>query len=177
MNWIDITILILLAVTTIKGLFDGFIKQVSSLLGLVLAIAFCGMLSEPFVSLLFRFFPDISPIVASVLGHIIAFLIIFAVVKIFGAVIRKICHAVFLKPIDMLLGGVLAVLMSLFILSLLLNTIDWIDPQSAYLLPLEKKEASLLYKPIKSILPMFFQFDWSIPNAEEAVKNVLVYGK
>ena len=177
MNWIDITILILLAVTTIKGLFDGFIKQVSSLLAVVLAIVFSGILSHPFVSLVFRGFPDISPVIASVLGYIIAFLIIFVTVNIFGAVIRKICHVAFLKPIDTLLGGIFAAVICLFVVSVLLNTIDWIDSQSTHLLPQKTKEGSFLYKPIKSILPMLYQFDWRVPDVKGAVKEVLVYGK
>ena len=175
MNWIDITILILLAVTTIKGLFDGFIKQVSSLLGVVLAIIFSGMLSVPFISLLFRFFPDISPVVASVLGYIIAFLIIFVVVKIFGAIIRKICHALFLRPIDVLLGGVLGAVACLFVMSILLNIIDWIDPDSTHLLSRSAKDASLLYEPLKSIILTFYHFGYH--HTVDGVKDVLVYGK
>ena len=174
MNWIDITILILLAVTTIKGLFDGFIKQVSSLLAVVLAIVFSGILSHPFVSLVFRGFPDISPVIASVLGYIIAFLIIFVVAKLFGAIIRKICHAIFLRPIDALLAGVLGAVLCLLVVSLLLNVIDWVDPGSTYLLPREIKEASFLYEPLRSIIRMFYHFDWYNHGVDEVVKDVLV---
>ena len=128
MNWIDITILIVLAVTTIKGLFDGIIKQVSSLLAIILAFAFCGLLAAPFTGLLFRWFPDIPPVVANVLGYAIAFLIIFLTVRLLGKIIEKVSHALLLKPIDRILGGAMGALIGLFVISLLLNAVDWVDP-------------------------------------------------
>jgi len=176
MNWIDITILIVLAVTTIKGLFGGFIKQVSSLLAIILGIAFCGLLATPFTGLLFRWFPDIPPVFANVLGYVIAFLIIFMAVRLLGAIIRKISHALLLKPIDRILGGAMGVLIGLFAISLLLSAVDWIDPQSAYLVPLDAKRASCLYEPIKSIVPMLYH-SWEAPNVGQAAKEILVYGR
>ena len=42
MNWLDITLLCLAGIGFVKGLFDGVIKQVVSLIALVIAIFFCG---------------------------------------------------------------------------------------------------------------------------------------
>ena len=42
MNWLDITLLCLAGIGFVKGLFDGIIKQVVSLIALVIAIFFCG---------------------------------------------------------------------------------------------------------------------------------------
>ena len=41
MNWLDITLLCLAGIGFVKGLFDGIIKQVVSLIALVIAIFFC----------------------------------------------------------------------------------------------------------------------------------------
>ena len=41
MNWLDITLLCLAGIGFVKGLFDGIIKQVVSLIALVVAIFFC----------------------------------------------------------------------------------------------------------------------------------------
>ena len=43
MNWLDITLLCLAGIGFVKGLFDGIIKQVVSLIALVIAIFFCGI--------------------------------------------------------------------------------------------------------------------------------------
>ena len=40
MNWLDITLLCLAGIGFVKGLFDGIIKQVVSLIALVIAIFF-----------------------------------------------------------------------------------------------------------------------------------------
>ena len=45
MNWLDITLLCLAGIGFVKGLFDGIIKQVVSLIALVIAIFFCGVVS------------------------------------------------------------------------------------------------------------------------------------
>ena len=176
MNWIDITILIILAVTTIKGLFDGIIKQVSSLLAVILAVVFCGLLAAPFIGLFFRWFPDIPAVVANVLGYVIAFIIIFVTVRLLGAAIKKISRALLLSPIDRILGGAMGALIGLFVVSLLLNAVDWVDPQSTYLLPLDAKRASSLYGPIKSIVPMLYH-SWNAPDVGQAAKEILVYGR
>lgn len=160
MNWIDITILVLLAVATIKGLFDGFIKQVSSLLGIGLGIAFAGMFFRVFDPLFLRFAPGIPQVIATILGYIIAFLIIFVVVKLVGLLMKKICNAIFLGPVDTLLGGGVGILTCLLVVSLLLNAIDRIDPESQHLIPRTVKEKSYLYGNIKSIVPAIYHLNW-----------------
>ena len=46
MNWLDIVILCLAGIGFVKGLFDGFIKQVVSLIALLFAIFFCGEVAD-----------------------------------------------------------------------------------------------------------------------------------
>ena len=41
MNWLDITLLCLAGIGFVKGLFDGVIKQVVSLIALLVGIFFC----------------------------------------------------------------------------------------------------------------------------------------
>ena len=41
MNWLDITLLCLAGIGIVKGLFDGFVKQVVSLIALLLGFFFC----------------------------------------------------------------------------------------------------------------------------------------
>lgn len=159
MNWIDITILVLLAVTTIKGLFDGFVKQVSSLLGIVLGIAFAGLFFQGFKSLLLKFFSDMPEVIATALGYIIAFLIIFVVIRCVGILLHKIFRAASLGSVDYFFGGVLGAVKCLLIVSLLLNAIDRIDPEAKYLIPKKVKQSSYLYYTVKSIVPTLYHMD------------------
>ena len=46
MNWLDIVILCLAGIGFVKGLFDGCIKQVVSLIALLFAIFFCGEVAD-----------------------------------------------------------------------------------------------------------------------------------
>ena len=46
MNWLDITLLCLAGIGFVKGLFDGIIKQVVSLIALVVAIFFCSKAAD-----------------------------------------------------------------------------------------------------------------------------------
>lgn len=159
MNWIDITILVVLAVTTIKGLFDGFIKQVSSLLAILFGIAFAGLFFHGFKAIFLDFFSDMPEVIATILGYVIAFLIIFVVIKLIGTLMRRFFKAASLGSVDYFFGGVLGMIKCLLILSLLCNAIDRLDPQSKHLIPQKVKQDSYMYYALKSIVPTLYHMD------------------
>lgn len=159
MNWIDITILVVLAVTTIKGLFDGFIKQVSSLLGVIFGIAFAGLFSHRLKAIFLDFSPEMPEVIVTILSYLIAFLIIFVAIKLIGTLLRRIFKAASLGSIDYFFGGVLGMVKWLLILSLLCNVIDRLDPQSRHLIPQKVKQESYMYYALKSIVPTLYHMD------------------
>ena len=82
MNWLDITLLCLAGIGFVKGLFDGIIKQVVSLIALVIAIFFCGKAAAWLKGyiLALGWFPEEG---VTILSYIAGFILIMGGVRIF----------------------------------------------------------------------------------------------
>jgi membrane protein required for colicin V production len=154
MNGLDITLICLTGLGLVKGLFDGIIKQVVSLIAILVVLFFSGkvslMLRDWIASL--ELFSDtmVTPI-----SYILAILIIFGVLILAGEVTHRVVGATPLSIINHLLGGALGVLVMLLICSALINLFEVVDAQSN-ILSADKKEASKLYYPIESIIPTIY---------------------
>lgn len=113
MNWIDIVILVILALLVFRGLTQGLIKSLAGLLGLIVGVMLAGRFNEDLAGSLFSFIsnPDIANIVAFV-AIILAVWIIFAVI---ANLLTKLASIVFLDWVNRLAGAVLGLLIGMFI--------------------------------------------------------------
>jgi membrane protein required for colicin V production len=117
MNWLDIVILIVLAVSAISGLINGLIKTVFSLVGLIVGIVLAG-----------RFYVSLADhlgfISSQNAAHIVAFLIIFVIViviaMILGIIFTKLASAILLGWLNRILGAVVGVVMGAITMGALL---------------------------------------------------------
>jgi membrane protein required for colicin V production len=154
MNWLDIVLICLAAIGLMKGLFDGVIKQVASLIALVIAIFLCGkvaaLLKGSILSL--GWFPEQG---VTILSYIIGFLLIMGIVLLAGIVVHKVIGVTPLSVLNHMAGGLFGLLLMLIFTSLLLNLIEIVDRGSA-LIPLETKVESRFYDPVKRIIPTIY---------------------
>ncbi|MCX8009866.1 MAG: CvpA family protein [Ignavibacteria bacterium] len=148
-NYIDIIIIILIAVGFIAGFRDGLIKKVFSLAGLIigifLAITFSSKFSEFIVSI---FNIDSS------LGIVVSFILIIILTSIAAKLISNI-----LKPRDTvlnltnrILGGGLGILQTALIISALLIFLSYFNLPAK-----EERQKSKLYELSYSFLPSTFE--------------------
>ena len=154
MNWLDITLLCLAGIGFGKGLFDGFIKQVVSLIALVAAIFLCGeaagWLRGYIVAL--GWFPEQG---VSVLSYVAGFILIMGVLVLAGEIVTKVIDATPLSIINHLGGGALGLLLMLLFTSLSLNLLDLVD-RSGVFISQETKVESRFYEPIRQIVPTIY---------------------
>lgn len=154
MNWLDITLLCLAGIGFGKGLFDGFIKQVVSLIALVAAIFLCGeaagWLRGYIVAL--GWFPEQG---VSVLSYVAGFILIMGVLVLAGEIVTKVIDATPLSIINHLGGGALGLLLALLFTSLSLNLLDLVD-RSGVFISQETKVKSRFYEPIRQIVPTIY---------------------
>ena len=154
MNWLDITLLCLARIGFGKGLFDGFIKQVVSLIALVAAIFLCGeaagWLRGYIVAL--GWFPEQG---VSVLSYVAGFILIMGVLVLAGEIVTKVIDATPLSIINHLGGGALGLLLVLLFTSLSLNLLDLVD-RSGVFISQETKVESRFYEPIRQIVPTIY---------------------
>ena len=137
MNWLDITLLCLAGIGFVKGLFDGVIKQVVSLIALLVGIFFCtkaALWLRGYI-LALGWFPEQG---VTVLSYVAGFLLIVSV-------------------LNHLAGGVLGLCFMMAFISLLLNSMEMIDKGSV-LIPRQAKVESRFYNSVKEIIPtIYFQ--------------------
>lgn len=166
MNWLDITLICLIGLGLVKGLFDGIIKQVVSLIAILAAVFFCGRvamyLCGPISSL--QLFSD-SMLVP--VCYILGFLLILGGLFLVGGLIHRVVGATPLGIINHLLGGVIGLVVMAFICSALINIFEMADKHSSIIPEGVKKEARLYYR-IQSLIPAIYPYfyfpGWESPN-------------
>ena len=154
MNWLDIVLLVLAVVGFAKGLFDGVIKQVVSLIALVVAIFFCGKVAAWLKGYIMAlgWFPEEG---TTILSYVAGFLLIVGVFILAGEVVTRIIGATPLSVINHLCGGLFGLLVILVFTSLLLNMLEFVDKGSV-LLPRQAKVESRFYYSVRQIVPTIF---------------------
>ena len=154
MNWLDIVLLVLAVVGFAKGLFDGVIKQVVSLIALVVAIFFCGKVAAWLKGdiMALGWFPEEG---ATILSYVAGFLLIVGVFILAGEIVTRIIGATPLSVINHLCGGLFGLLVILVFTSLLLNMLEFVDKGSV-LLPRQAKVESRFYYSVRQIVPTIF---------------------
>jgi membrane protein required for colicin V production len=158
MNSLDYTILIGGALFIILGIYWGLIRQVLSLVGLVVGVAMAGRYGPDVADWLSSFVAD--PIFAGAFGFIAVLLLVSAAASLIASLLRIFAGLLFLGWIDHLLGGVLGLLQAaLAAAALLLGMATFPLPAWS-----EALESSALAEPLlrvggifTPILPELFQ--------------------
>lgn len=139
-----------------KGLFDGVIKQVVSLIALLVGIFFCtkaALWLRGYI-LALGWFPEQG---VTVLSYVAGFLLIVGVILLAGEILTRVVGATPLSVLNHLAGGVLGLCFMMAFISLLLNGMEMIDKGSV-LIPRGAKVESRFYNSVKEIIPtIYFQ--------------------
>ena len=107
MNWLDIIIVIALASGTLAGLWQGFVKTLFSLVGLIVGVI---MASNFYEALSGKLTFISNPGIANIVAFAIILLAVMAIAAIIAAVLRAILKAIMLGWADRLAGAVLGFL-------------------------------------------------------------------
>lgn len=151
MTLFDWIILFFLAYALYKGLKNGFIKEVLSLAGIIVAVALAILAANPgaeWFSATFGWSLEISWLV-TIIGVFILVLLLFNAA---GMLLTKLIETLLLGPINRLFGAIFSTLKATVVLSLILFFLTRLD------LPFEfpskdTKENSLLYPFIEPFAP------------------------
>jgi len=114
MNWVDIIIVIILAVGLGKGLANGFVRGIFGIAALVLGIVIAAANYQEVVNTLFSRL-QIGADARAILGFLLVFVVVLILVSVVGRIISKALKLASLRWMDRLAGGVLGlVIASLF---------------------------------------------------------------
>ncbi len=167
MNWLDILLLCLAGIGFVKGLFDGVVKQVVSIIALVVGIFFCGkaaMILKDYVIASGWF----SPGSITMVSYILAFLLIILIITFAGRILHHLIGVTPLSVFNHLAGGVFGLVMVMLLSSLLFNVLEAVDPGSS-LISVETKIESRYYYRLTEILPKIYSMEFFHPTGTTVV--------
>lgn len=154
MNWLDITLLCLAGIGFVKGLFDGFIKQVVSLIALIAAIFFCGKVAGWLRGYLLEL--DWLPAEGvTILSYVAGFVLIIGVLVLAGELVSKVVGATPLSVVNHLMGGLFGLLVVVLFVSLSLNVLECVD-RGSVLIPRQAKVESRFYEGMTRVVQTIF---------------------
>jgi membrane protein required for colicin V production len=119
MNWVDIIIVIILAIGLLKGLANGFVRGIFGLAALVLGVVIAAGNYEQVAEVLFSRL-RIGEQMQGILGFLLVFVIVMILVSVVGRIIAKALKLASLGWMDRLAGGILGVVMSCLFIGVVL---------------------------------------------------------
>ena len=151
MNWLDIILICLAVGGFLKGLFDGFIKQVVSLIAFVIAIILCSKVAVWLKAYIIAlgWFPAEGVTIAS---YVLAFLLIVGLVLLVGQVMHRMIGITPLSLLNHITGGLFGLMLAILFSSLFLNMLELLDPKSV-IISIQTKLDSHFYYQVKEIVP------------------------
>jgi membrane protein required for colicin V production len=154
MNYIDVLILIAIALGMIGGFINGLVKEVASLAALILGIWGAIRFSSFTAARLYDYF-DMTGRYVGIISFVVTFAIIVVIIHFIGILVDKLVSAVALGFVNRLLGIAFGLFKSVLIMSVIFVVLNAIDARRPFL-PKDKIEQSMLYNPISDIAPALF---------------------
>jgi membrane protein required for colicin V production len=154
MNWIDLIIIVLLILAVLRGFTNGFVKEVASLLALVLGIWGAIKFSSFTAGKLYDWF-DMTGQYIGIISFLVTFVAIVVIIHFIGVLADKVVSAITLGFLNRLLGMVFGLIKDVLILSVIFTVLNIIDAHHHFL-PKEKIAESKFYMPISDIVPAIF---------------------
>ena len=151
MNYIDIFISIFLIYGFIKGLYNGFIIEIASVIGLLLGIYLATQYSGDFSNyLISKQFITWKEGYVIILSNVILFIFTILIVSIIGKVATKLVKLVALGLFNKILGSVFGLLKNILILVIVIFVFNLAN-NSLKIIEQDELELSVYYKPLNKL--------------------------
>jgi membrane protein required for colicin V production len=172
-NWIDISIMIIILLNMIIGIRRGIIRGIINLIGVITAI-FLAIFWFKEVGEYISSHSQISGEIANILGFAIIFLGVYLIARIIEIFFKKILSLLFVSWIDGLGGAVFGLIKGSLIVGILLVIITFLplpvflkeQLENSFLANRFAVMTTIVYDYLKDWLPLSFQF-----NTEEFLKK------
>ncbi len=154
MSVIDIVLGALILFGLIRGFMKGLFVEVASLVALIAGV-YGAIHFSNFASDFLQTKVDWDEKTINIVAFAITFVIIVLAIALAGKALTKLANFAALGIINKFLGGVFGALKIALILSVVLNIFDRMNTTITFV-DEEKIDNSVLYKPVKSLIPTIF---------------------
>lgn len=162
MSILDIALLVLLILGLVRGFYRGFFVEIASVVALIAGIYGAFHFSN-FASSFLKERVDWNENTVNIVAFVSTFIIIVLVIALAGKALTKIADFAMLGLLNKLLGALFGGLKVALILSVFLIVVEKLHANILFVKEADK-QGSVLYYPIKSLIPTIFP-------------NVIVNGK
>ena len=152
MNTLDIVILLVLAAGLVHGFSKGLVRQVFSIVGVVVAFILSVQFMEP-VGQLAAASLGLSQQIAPLAGFVVVFLGIQVLAFVFSRMAESMLETLHLTGINRLLGGAVGAVKAGLLMSVLFLLLAYVGFPSQNM-----KENSRLYQPVSTSIPQSWDF-------------------
>jgi len=183
-NYFDYILITIVGLSMVLSIWRGFVREIISLIGLVLAFFVAGRMSGDAGSLLNGWIENNT--IANVAGFVFIFVFIMVVVGLIGALIRKLVHMADLTATDRTLGVFFGAARGVLLIGVaFLAYTSYAKPdqtwmQKSLLTPYALQLSDLIGKTIPKDYPLSTQAGASkpqLPSATQMVQNVVKTAK
>lgn len=155
MNSFDTTLIVIVAVFTIRGVFRGLITELTVLIALITGYILGFMFMSDGVRLLQKYFPALPEFAAKMTAFALIFIIVNIVLRLLAKMLNKVATFTFMQPINRSAGGLFAAAKATLILSIAFLVLEFLPFSEVIKKNIGAKESSL-YQPVKSFAPLFY---------------------
>ncbi len=145
MNFLDLGILIIMALTTVRGFLKGFIQGMAGLLGFIVSFFLASLYYRDLAIWLARYLPD-HRILLAILCFVVLFGLGFFLIHVIAIMTRGAIRLALLGWLDRALGGVFGLIKGTVIIVILLSLLMLFSPKTS---PLIKE--SRLFPPMLTL--------------------------
>lgn len=166
MTTIDIVFIILIALGALSGFTNGLLKQIATIFGLIAGLFIAKAL---YLSVAEKLCPAItdSMTVAQIIAFIAIWILVPLVCTIIASLLSGLLNAISLGWVNKLLGFIAGAIMTILVLSIALNVIDFIDSNGNFISQTSKNNSALYYF-IRNLI------GWLFPAVQEAAEPYIV---
>ncbi len=132
MNPFDIITTVIMGFSTIRGLFRGLVKELSSVVGVLGGFYGAYSYYAPLSKLMSGFISDAS--YRNILGFLLIFCAVFVIISIVGVVIKYLLNVAFLGWVDRIGGVIFGMVKGILIVAVLLIALTAFLPKGAALI-------------------------------------------
>jgi membrane protein required for colicin V production len=155
-SYLDIFFAIPLVWGIVRGLMSGFVRSLSIFIGLILGVYLAQIYATDLSPIISEWFTLLARQCLS-LAYVVIFIAVMLLVAIVARILDKFLHLILLGWLNKLLGALFGFFKWAIILSLFIMLIEYANSKFEFLTP-EKKSESLLYEPIKNVVPTIMPY-------------------
>ena len=155
MNSFDTTLIVIISVFAIRGVFRGLITELTVLIALIAGYILGFMYMDRGVALLISFFPALPEFAAKIVSFALIFVLVNIVLRLAAKALNKVARFTFMQSVNKAAGGIFAAAKATLIISIAFLILELL-PFSTEIQKKIGADESFIYQPVRRFAPLVY---------------------